>query len=54
MNRKTTTKQYSKICIQYVIMHVETVNIKFLNDIVWSIEVGDNLGDTVDTKRKAK
>ena len=35
-------------------MHIETVNIKFLNDIVWSIEVGDNLGDRLDTKRKAK
>ena len=35
-----------------VLMHIETVNIKFLNDIVWSIEVGDNLEDRLDTKRK--
>ena len=37
-----------------VLMHIETVNIKFLNDIVWSIEVGDNLEDRLDTKRKVK
>ena len=37
-----------------VIMHMETLNIRFLNDIVWSFEVGDNWGDRLDTKRKAK
>ena len=37
-----------------VLMHIETVNIKFLNDIIWSIEVGDNLGDMLDTKIKEK
>ena len=37
-----------------VLTHIETVNIKFWNDIVWSFEVGDNWGDRLDTKRKAK
>ena len=37
-----------------VLNHIETVNIKFLNVIVWSIEVGDNFRDMLDTKVKAK
>ena len=55
MNRNNNKAIFkNKKCIQYVIVHIETVNIKFLNDIIWSIEVGDNLGDMLDTKIKEK
>ena len=35
-----------------VLTRIETVNIKFWNDIVWSIEVGDHLGERLDKKAK--
>ena len=53
MNSKAILKDM-KGNMASVLLHIETGNIKFLNDIVWSIEVGDNLGDRLDTKRKAK
>ena len=35
-----------------VLMHIEIGNVNFLNDIIRSIEVEDNLGDRLDTKKK--
>ena len=34
-----------------VLMHIEIGNVNFLNDIIRSIEVEDNLGDRLDTKK---